>query len=93
MDLWRSSKSSTGVYLSPANSPDFPELDTSECWSDSEFEDDLDDDEAFEVNQEQDSVSQCSSHTSSSEVSAMLFLFIFLFTHEYRNCFNKRRGA
>jgi len=69
MDLWRSSKSSTGVYLSPANSPDFPELDTSECWSDSEFEDDLDDDEAFEVNQEQDSVSQCSSHASSSEVS------------------------
>ena len=73
MDLWRSSEPSSGVYLSPANAPEFPDLDSSECWSDSEFEDDLDDDETFETKGDQDCVSQSSSYTSGSEVGHCLF--------------------
>ena len=68
MELWRSSESSSGVYLSPADTPDSLDLDNSEGWSDSEFEDDFDDDPA-DRQKDQDCISQSSSYASSSGVS------------------------
>ena len=69
MDLWRSAETSPDVYLSPATASEFLDLDSTECWSDSEFEDDeLDDDGLFYSKHEQDRLSLSTNNSNSSEV-------------------------
>lgn len=68
MDLLRSSAAPPDVYLSPPSATDFVDLDSTECWSDSEFEDDLDDDTSFYATEEQDRISQSTDNSNNSEV-------------------------
>ena len=86
MELWRSSESSSGVYLSPADASEFIDLDSTECWSDSEFEDDFDDEDFYGVQEEQDRISRSTNFSSSSEVcfvSVYVSLFAVCFYFRY----------